>query len=151
PRMVFAALAHFGPDAELAIPAMIESLMNSPGSKTSSSVAVALAHLEAEAPLAAWLLSWSDLDVSTDGSLDGREVLEALGRLGAAAHVAEPLLLEALQDKNVERRWRAAEALGRIGPAAKAAVPALTKVLQDADPAVRQWAEWALRQIDPNV
>ena len=72
-----------------------------------------------------------------------------LGRIGPAAKIAVPVLIEALKDKRAGVRSRAATALGQIGPAANAAVPAL-RSLSESDPeaSVRSSANWALKKIE---
>lgn len=44
-----------------------------------------------------------------------REAALALGNIGKNAQRAIPSLLEALNDKSPDVRWRASEALGKIG------------------------------------
>lgn len=72
---------------------------------------------------------------------DRLESAEALGRIGAEAKPAVPVLAEAVQDNEAAKfRAAAAKTLGSIGPAARSVVPALTLALQDEDRGVRDRA-----------
>jgi HEAT repeat protein len=69
-------------------------------------------------------------DRAAEGNMLRIAAIHALGRFGAAAAPAVPVLLEALKDGDDLTRWYAAQSLGEIGPAAKSAVPALTGLLR---------------------
>ena len=71
----------------------------------------------------------------------------ALGRMGAAAAAAKPVLVKMLASGHVSVRRNASEALGRFGPAAKIAVPALLKLRRRRVPVVRVNANVALWKI----
>src|SRR6185295_6342464 len=71
-----------------------------------------------------------------------------LGRIGAEAREAAPLLADALRDPREDVRAPAVVALGQIGPGARAALPALVAAFDD--PAVRWQAADALGAIAPD-
>jgi len=76
-----------------------------------------------------------------------RNVAEALASIGVDSREAVPVLVQALQDRNLFVRMNAVKALLGMGPAAKDAVPALEKVLNDQNASVRRLAEMALEKI----
>jgi outer membrane protein assembly factor BamB len=82
------------------------------------------------------------------GTVEDAEIVEdvvgALGKVGAPAGKADPLLLEALGDKHVTRRAAVAEALARALPADKRGP--VRKLLKDPDLTVRARAAIALVQ-----
>jgi HEAT repeat protein/lysophospholipase L1-like esterase len=71
----------------------------------------------------------------------------ALARLGSAAEVAVPELVEALASPEPRHRFNAALALGRLGPRAAPALPRLVTALADPDPRVRAHAATALGRV----
>jgi HEAT repeat protein len=74
--------------------------------------------------------------------------LRALGKIGAAAFAAVPVLEQALADPNARVRLVAARALGQVGEEASAALPTLMQRLIDGNKPVRQAAAEALGLID---
>jgi len=75
--------------------------------------------------------------------------LEAALIFRQASADAIPVLLEALESEDIERRRAAATTLGSLGPIAKSAVPALQKALNDHEIAVE--AAEALNRISPRL
>src|SRR5437588_4468034 len=76
-----------------------------------------------------------------------RLAAEALGRRGAKAEDAVPVLVTVLRgDKEDVVRQAAAEALAKVGPKA---VPALLEVLKDKSPLAREVTANALRLMGP--
>src|SRR5437762_2901203 len=68
-----------------------------------------------------------------------RSAAFALGRIGPAASLAVPQLVQALKDVDPNVRDAAAYALGEIGPAAlEAFFPLLDKLANDREPRVRR-------------
>ena len=59
------------------------------------------------------------------------DAAEALGKLGAAAKEAVPLLINALDDQEAAVALQAIRALGQIGPGAVSALPAMKKLYAD--------------------
>jgi HEAT repeat protein len=113
------SLGEMGPDAKLAVPALIDALRMQEVTDRESMRSI----------------RWS--------------VLGALRSIGSGAAAAVPLLIEILQDKKFDQneRWAAMDALRQIGPAAKAAIPALNAALADKDPRIRSSAADALKAI----
>jgi HEAT repeat protein len=91
-----------------------------------------------------------DLAKSKD-SADRARAVGALGKRGAEADAAVPVLAEALKDEDAFVRRDAARSLGQIGPAASAAVPALRVATRDKNQHVRQAAAEALRKVAPDL
>lgn len=60
-----------------------------------------------------------------------RQSAIALGKIGAEAKAAVPVLMRAVSDESIWVRIEAARALGKIGPEAKVAVPVLILALDD--------------------
>jgi len=78
-----------------------------------------------------------------------RDAAEALGRIGPAAEMAIPALVERLKrDPESTVRQFAARALGRMGPQSEQVVLALTLALKDRSESVREWAAEALERIE---
>ncbi len=78
-------------------------------------------------------------------------IAAALGKLGADAARAVPLLVEILADSQVfsSNKWDVIESLGAMGPAAKDSVPQLIKVFDDEDTDLHERAAVALGRIGP--
>lgn len=72
---------------------------------------------------------------------------EALGKMGAEAATATPMLTQLHTDNVLQVRILSAMALGNIGPSARTAVPVLTKLLEDNNRDVRSCAAESLGQI----
>ena len=62
---------------------------------------------------------------------------QALGKLGAAAHVAVPSLAAALSESDEVLKRNAAQTLGQLGPVAKEAVPGLIGALREEEITIR--------------
>lgn len=69
---------------------------------------------------------------------------DCLGRLGASARPALPLMLKALGHPHLGIRYRALSAIRALGPAAEPAIPALLRCLDDENSSVRYAAIQAL-------
>jgi HEAT repeat protein len=78
-----------------------------------------------------------------------QQSIQALGRIGPAAKDAIPPLIEALSDKDIQTRARAATALGCMGADAVNAVPMLIVLLQEKNEMIRELATMALVKISP--
>jgi HEAT repeat protein len=74
-----------------------------------------------------------------------------LGRLGAEAKAAVPVLAAALRDREAGVREQAALALGKIGHAAWTAAPGLGQALKDRDAGVRRQAARSLGELGPDA
>jgi HEAT repeat protein len=149
------ALGRIGPEARLAVPALLRLWENKDGSADMTvqyAVAGALWRID---PIAA---------------ARARAFLQVGGRRGPAfgpgsrsapggarssdvpdeVKGAIPTLIRSLADKDPDTRAGAASALGVIGPDAAAAIPSLTRALQDDSEAVRAAAAKALDRVrDP--
>lgn len=129
-RQAVRALGRLGPQAEDAVPALIDSLKDNDhiGVGTSSKGAFEDSYAyNSMREAAVW----------------------ALLRMGPKAedallHSGVPLLVAGLTDSDPGVRDHSARALGAIGPKAKAAVPALKDCLRDKNASVRRAASFAL-------
>jgi HEAT repeat protein len=74
-------------------------------------------------------------------------LVETLGRMGAGAAPAVPILRSLLLDADDGLRAAAARALGHIGPAAAAAIPRLHDLLDEHESNCRIWAAFALHRL----
>lgn len=68
----------------------------------------------------------------------------ALSKLGS---IAVPTLIEALRDRNPDRRAGAAYALAQMRSDGRYAIPNLTEALRDPEPRVRRQAAYALSRL----
>jgi HEAT repeat protein len=134
------ALAALGPDAQAAVPPLIEALAD-PDPTLRRMAAHTLAEIgpTAHAAIPALVARLSDPDPSVGSSAAG-----ALGTLGA---VAVPALVEALDDRDTAVRQLAIAGLGQAGPAAATALPDLLLALADPDEEIRVPAAHALAQV----
>jgi HEAT repeat protein len=135
------ALREIGPEAKMAVPALIGLLKD----KERQCEAISTLHEigpEAKAAVSALTELLRDKNVAFKAA-------SALGEIGPGAKAAVPALIELLKEQ--EGRQESALALGRIGPDAKAAVPALTTVLGDKDASAASAAAWALGRIGPEA
>jgi HEAT repeat protein/flagellar basal body rod protein FlgF len=173
------ALGEIGREASAATPALLK-LLESDDWELREGVTGALLRIapDSEVVTAAVVQTWSAAARSTVGPRRYRAVL-TLGRLGAKAAGAIPLLTELLDDPTsgaaralgqigetaapavpalagalrrpeAHVRQQAADALGRIGPAARPAIPALLEVMKDRRPEVRWRAAAAIGRIGAN-
>jgi HEAT repeat protein len=118
------ALGQIGPDANAALPALRRLLeKETDNTRLDVAGAICLIRPRDRVALAALIDGLKDPSVRLCAALK-------LGRLGFAAKLAVPALIEALQDERELVRQAVAGALGQIGDGS--AVPALAKALQDA-------------------
>jgi HEAT repeat protein len=107
------ALGQIGPEAKLAIPALVAAL-DDEGRLTRVEVACALWRINKHpAAIPALLKVLKERERGWR-----RQAAEALGRLGPGAKAAVPALVEALWDDDESVRQRAAQSLKRIDPEA---------------------------------
>jgi HEAT repeat protein/AAA+ ATPase superfamily predicted ATPase len=133
-------LGRIGPEAESAIPQLIETLKDE-NPLVRISAAAALGKIGAEAEIAIPQL----INALKDEDEDVRsESATALTRIGVPA-VAP--LISALKDKNIDVRLNSILALGKIGKEAKAAVPSLSELLKDKDAKIQYRVIEALGEI----
>jgi HEAT repeat protein len=130
------ALAALGPQADSAVPALIESLSD-PDKGVVQEVAIALSRVGALA-----IPALTEALKSKNENVFGGAVI-ALGRIGPPAI---PSLTEMLRDKNTSTSTAAALALSNIRPAG---VLALSTLLKDQDMVVRITAATTLAQLTP--
>ena len=127
------ALSRIGPEAEEAVPALINVLKNRELTKTESKLDQADWMISSDAGVALASIGRHAIPALADALRDEREYVRfdaasALSRIGEPAVHA---LIEALRDEQVAVRLEAARALERIGPPAKRAVPSLIVALHD--------------------
>jgi HEAT repeat protein len=159
-------LGAFGPAAEEAVPALVETVkegynlekslerldLGMPLPTTSGWIAarglsdragIALVKIGAPAvPGIVTLLKGQNEDHIKDAAW----ILE---QMGSKAKAAVPELAKHLTDEKGDVRERVAVSLGRIGPEARAALPMLAKAMKDGEWKVRVRAAAAMIQIDP--
>jgi len=145
---VMAAIAAMGPEANEAIPVLLERIDGRKGvgrrerdiSFGVPRTAYVLSRLgPAAIPPLINALGEKDLGLRLAAA-------EALGSMGPAAHDAIPALVKNLGDDQDSVRDKTAQALGLIGPAAG---PALVTALQNPGPRIRAEAAAALAQMQP--
>jgi HEAT repeat protein len=113
----------------------------------------ALVHIQREPLKALRNLSWCFQQAVEDHlrmETTREAAVKALGKIGPAACVAVPTLVEALADKKGRIRSAAARSLGQVGQSARAACVALVRALADSSEGVRKAAVEALAKIDPD-
>jgi HEAT repeat protein len=130
------ALGQMGPRARAASPALLRALRD-PERTVGWAAASALIRIDRRKARAAVPLLAEAL-ASTD-SRTRWQALANLERMDRAAKQAVPtaLLRDALKDRDIGVRGRAARILGDLGPRGEDATPALTAALDDADDWVR--------------
>jgi HEAT repeat protein len=147
-----ACLAHMGPQAADAVPALT-ALLHDEKAEVRWKAAFALYKIRAESGAAVQPLC--------DGLKDSHPAVRlycsmCLSGVGPEAYSAIPALIEAVKDRsnaihlfpsNINTRQLAIVALGHIGPGAQEAVPFLIESLADEDPIVREVAIKALGNI----
>jgi len=106
-----------------------------------SIVAVLRKVLERERPLII-LVSVAESEMAFD-----HEAIIALGKQGAAARSAVPVLLKTYENRNDDTRKLVIQTLGQIGPDAKTALPLLNQVLQGQNAELRRAAAQAIEAI----
>ena len=135
-------LGRIGPDANIAIPALI-TLLKDKEDYVRCEAAGALGKMGPDARIATAALTESLADqFMWVRSRSAR----ALGNIGPEAKTAIPTLVGLLKDKMINVRMSAIEALGRIGPDPKT-VPALKELLDEKDDNIRRMAADALEKI----
>ncbi len=176
-RAAAEAVGKLGPDAEAAVPALIEALAvtkMSPDGDTRRAVVNALGRIGPGASAAVPALMGC---LAAGGA---NAAVEALGRIGPAAVQATPELIRAkapsyeneqdlirafvrigegtlpgvihiLKAKETSFRPRAIEIVAAFGPAARDAVPALIEILSEDDSNLRQSVVRALGHIGPEA
>ncbi len=77
----------------------------------------------------------------------GKDLVVALGMIGAKAKSAVPILIPLLENEHDEIRQATVQALGEIGGSAKDSIPALKQALDDKNPDIRIAAAEALKKI----
>jgi hypothetical protein len=126
---ICSALERIGPNAEIAVPALIDRAKRDPWPNVNARAAAALGRIGASAsgsiPTLVVLVQRKEDD------LIKCEAITALGRIGPAAAQAVPALIDAARSGDHAMRLSAIVALGQIGPAAAAALPALMDMLND--------------------
>jgi len=136
-------IAHLGPEAGAAAPALARALNDSsPVVRNAAVIALARIGLPARAALPELQAA-----LRLDDDYFRLEVIRALWTVGRESETTVPILMKILEDRNNPNRAGAAMVLGEMGPAAKAALPALAKVLREEFSYTRVKAEEALRQI----
>jgi endoglucanase len=140
------SLADRGPEAEPAMPALVEALsdeewqVREPAAKALASIG------PASQPAVPMLIK----ALSDEEWLIRESAAQALTAIGPSSQPAIPALIEALSDEEWHVRESAAQALGAIGTASQPAIPALTKALSDEEWQVREPAMLALAAIAPD-
>jgi hypothetical protein len=142
--MAFQAL---GPDAAIAVPALVQIYRKKISVASQREVLRALGSIGPKAsPEATPVL----LDGLTNSNTALRLHAEiAVAQIHGQPEVFVPLLMDSLKNPDRLLRRFTASALAAYGPQAQPAVPALTALLSDPDPAVNSAVTQALRQIDP--
>jgi HEAT repeat protein len=131
------ALARIGPEAENAVPTLIEVLEErNNDTEVRRLVATALGMIGPNAKAGISVLTNRLQDREEDGEVRGAAA-QALGMIGPEAKVAVPALIESLKDNDSRIRGFALAALERIGPPPKAHIPTLLAALKDDDLEVR--------------
>lgn len=129
----FAAAQALGNIGEKALPALKRSLLN-PEGKHPENALVALRLIGASAvPELTEVLSQPNSKFKVGAA-------EVLGKIGPNARSAVPELIKALKSPNNYLRTIAAEALGKIGADSKTAIPVLAEMLKDPNEFIRQRA-----------
>jgi HEAT repeat protein len=141
-------LAHGGPDAREAVPALIAALKDSDRYVR----VVAAASLGLVVPKESCDEAVEALGrVLPEGGTVAATAARAISKFGAKGAPALPALLEAMKDRDSTVRWEAGRTVGKIGAAAKSAVPALVEQMKDESPLVREHAAEALGDIGPEA
>ena len=137
------ALGQLGPKANSAVPALLLALKDG---YVQHHAAEALGKIGRSAvkPL---------IDLAARGDSDKARLggIQALGKLGALAKSAVPVLLKCLRDKSADVRNASARALPKIKPVEKEVVAALASRLEDKDRHVRTAAAGALGDVGPTA
>jgi HEAT repeat protein len=138
--------AQLGSSARNAVPALIK-IANQKNSGTSQLYSISALGCIGPAAMEGVpsLLSWA-----TNANVTLRiSAIDSLGRIHSSPDQVIPVLLDRLSDPKLEVRLAAVLALSSFGPDAIRAVPALTALTHDPDRLIRNYANSALRVIDP--
>ena len=135
-------LAQIGPEAEPAVPAMVESLKNKDWFWLERMYVEGA--LENLGPRSADAVARLSVLCADDNESVRRQAAEILGVIGHRARPAVPALVLLLKDNEQMVRGEAIKALGNIGPAA---APALRELLERGPMGERSGAAAALGQI----
>ena len=149
-RRAAQALGSFGPDAQAAVPLLVQALQ-SPSTEVREFAVDALGRIGREpSSVVPAILAEADLPPEHVNyallAAFRRSAAIALGRFGPAAAAAEPMLTKALQDEDRLYRVQAALALWRISRHPRA-LPTLQAALKDSDSEVAFEAVLALGEI----
>ncbi len=121
------ALGAIGPDAEAAIPRLLQELKSNETSNRRFA-AIALGRIDRQGQTVPALIEQLDKDwLTVAGAVRG------LRMMGPQARSAVPALIASLEHTHAYVRFHTAETLGNIGPDARAAIPALKRVLHASD------------------
>ena len=142
-EQIVRALGKLGPEAMVAVPALISVLKDSPRLFERQQSAMALGRIGQPAKIAVPALAKTMRQKNTFQDL-GQYSADALSRIGKAA---VPYLIQALKDEISEVRFAAVGALGQIGPDARDAIQPLIEALEDKNLLYREAAEDALEKI----
>lgn len=146
------ALGSFGPDAQPAIPALIEIFDRNTAESSHAATALGLIGPAARAAVPPLLRGLADTNLDVEFR---QQRIMALGQIHAEPELVVPALMkslsETISDSDVRIRLFSTIALGQFGPDAKPAVPLLTSLLQDPNRNVRSDATNALRLIDSSA
>ena len=173
-RSVLNALAQVGPDAEIAVPAVVECLsdgdefvrsradyaLRAIGAPWIKRLDEAILHGPSDARIAAAKelsliyppsvqTAKSLLSMMNDPSAAARrQAAESLGIIRPYHSQTVPVLIRALSDESVQVREAAATALGRLGLRASPSLASLTNSLADSDERVRLAAKESIARIE---
>jgi hypothetical protein len=143
-KTAFESLAQQGPQAERALPALLEIFDRDDDDDYERRAAIDVFSAIGVAALPA-------LVDAVRGSAKARRIgaLRGLERFGGASKPAVPTLVALVEDaaQDADARLLAASVLGKIGPGAEAAVPALVTALKGDDDALRKRAALSLMGI----
>lgn len=141
------ALGQVGTEASSAVPVLVESLKSEDWELREAATS-ALQRIAPDSPVVADAVVQTWMAAMRTADRRQRDAAVAvLGRMGARAAQAAPLLAELVEDPTSG----AARSLAQMGPAAAPAVPALTKALANSEVHVRQQAADALGRIGPTA
>ena len=146
-------LAEFGTAAAPAIPVLCRLLGSEnghgpPNRPSMAAYAIGYIHSEPEVAVPALI---DALKRSSSVSIDGGNIVWALGEYEADASAAVPIIRQQLQDANPLNRQAALMSLRKILPPdqAKTLVPALLEAVKDPEPNLSGVAKEMLKEIDP--
>ena len=136
-------LGFYGEYAEAAVPALVGVLRARRGSDASQFAAWSLGEIGGQPDIAVPAL----IEVISDEAGDG-EAIEAIGKFGAEAAEAVPVLEAALGDEDLRYATRAAQALAAVDPGSSALSPAIVRLFRQGSGAARYFVLVAVREMD---